>query len=215
MASIQSKGIENILFDLGGVLLNIDYTITERAFREMGLFKFNDIYSQSRQDGLFDDFEKGLIGRNEFVSQIQDYFRDEIPSESAIEQAWNAMLIDFPDTRLEMLKMLKADHDLFLVSNTNEIHYEAFKEIFNEAYPEDFSSFFNRDYYSHQLGMRKPDAEIFEHIIDENSLDPTKTLFIDDSKQHIKAAKKLKFNTLQLKKGQEVVVVLHELSILT
>ena len=211
---ISADDIENILFDLGGVLLDIDYSVTEKAFQYLGLENFNEVYSQHRQEGLFDDFEKGLIKKDDFILRVKDYFKNEIPSREAIEQAWNAMLIDFPVYRLEMLTMLRKHYNLYVVSNTNEIHFEAFNRIFKKNFNKDFTDFFKSVYYSHELGMRKPEPRIFQHIIAESMLDPEKTLYIDDSNQHIKAAKKLKFKTLPLKNGQEVVVLLHDLMIL-
>ncbi|MEQ9063349.1 MAG: HAD-IA family hydrolase [Vicingaceae bacterium] len=207
--------IENIILDLGGVLLNIDHRITQQAFIDMGIADFDDLYSQSRQNGIFDRYEKGLISTDDFISFIQELFPDEIPSDSAIVQAWNAMILDFPEDRLKMLEELSNNYKVLLLSNTNELHYREFVKIFEESFNKQISDVIDESYFSHELGMRKPEKDIFEHVLDENNLVPETTLFIDDTKQNIKAAKKLKLKTNYLESNVEIVELVQDLSILT
>lgn len=197
-------GIRHIIFDLGGVLLNLDYGKTEKAFVELGLENFGEIYTQLNQTPVFDDFETGKTDAATFISQLKKQAGIEIADE-AIIQAWNAMLLDFPLRRLQILQQLRHYHDLILLSNTNEIHELAFNDILmrTHGFP-NLGVFFDRVYLSHRLGMRKPNAEIFRYILDENGFEARHTLFIDDSPQHIEGAKQLGIQTIHLQKGMTI-----------
>lgn len=197
------KGIKHIIFDLGGVLLNIDYSLTEKAFIDLGIINFEEIYSQIKQTSLFDKWETGKISKEEFINEL----RKTAPvflSEEQICKAWNAMLLDFPLRRLQLLQQLRLYHDLILLSNTNEIHEAAFNKILKDTHGLNLATFFDRVYFSHRIGMRKPSIEIFEKVLDENGLTAAHTLFIDDSAQHIEAAKTLGIQTIFLEKGMTI-----------
>ena len=199
------KGIRHIIFDLGGVLLNIDYSATERAFEALDIPDFKQRYSQLRQNAFFDDWETGRIDREAFLSGIQGVSANNNLTEAQILEAWNAMLLDFPLRRLQLLQQLRGYYDLILLSNTNEVHEAAFNEILMRAHGiPSIAHFFDKVYYSHRVGMRKPDKEIFQHILDENSLKPEHTLFIDDSPQHIETAKSLGIQTIYLEPGMTI-----------
>src|SRR5690606_39186654 len=111
----------------GGVLLNIDYNLTEKAFREAGIENFATIYSQLQQTPVFDDFETGRIDEQTFIQAMQQA-AGHLVTQEQIVSAWNAMLLDFPLRRLQLLQQLRHHHDLFLLSNTNSIHETAFNE---------------------------------------------------------------------------------------
>lgn len=197
-------GIRHIIFDLGGVLLNLDYGKTEKAFVELGLENFGEIYTQLNQTPVFDDFETGKTDAATFISQLKKQAGIEKANE-AIIRAWNAMLLDFPLRRLQILQQLRNYHDLILLSNTNEIHELAFNDILMRAHGfPNLGVFFDRIYLSHRLGMRKPNAEIFRYILDENGFEAQHTLFIDDSPQHIEGAKQLGIQTIHLQKGMTI-----------
>lgn len=198
------QGIRHIIFDLGGVLLNIDYQRTENAFLEAGITNFHQLYSQLSQSAMFDNWEMGLIPRAEFFTAMQQAAATPITTDQ-ITHAWNAMLLDFPLRRLQVLQQLRIHYDLFLLSNTNEIHEEAFNSILmsSRGIP-NIGVFFDRVYLSHRVGMRKPMKEIFELVLTENSLRPEHTLFIDDSPQHIEGAKQLGIQTIFLEKGMTI-----------
>jgi putative hydrolase of the HAD superfamily len=126
-------------------------------------------------------------------------------TEEQIWKAWNAMLLDFPKRRLQILEQLRLHHDLFLLSNTNEEHEEAFNNILKNAYGiPNIGVFFDRVYLSHRVGLRKPMKEIFEMVLKENSLQLEHTLFIDDSPQHVAAARQLGIQTIHLEKGMTI-----------
>ncbi len=197
-------GVKHIIFDLGGVLLNLDYGATERAFVAAGVRNFGELYSQLAQSDLFDRWETGRMGREEFVAAMRAAAEVEI-SERQVLDAWNAMLLDFPLRRLQILQQLRNYYDLFLLSNTNEIH----EEVFNGTLQRDhgipsIGVFFDKVYMSHRVGLRKPMPEIFELVLQENGLKAEETLFIEDSPQHIAAAKALGIRTIYLERGMTI-----------
>lgn len=198
------EGIKHIIFDLGGVLLNIDYSATEKAFQDLGITDFANRYSQLQQNNFFDDWETGKIGQDDFVKGMQNASSTPL-SEVQILKAWNAMLLDFPLRRLQILQQLRLYYDLFLLSNTNEVHEAAFNEILMRSHGfQTIALFFDRTYFSHRVGLRKPGKEIFQQILNENELKPEHTLFIDDSPQHIETAKSLGIQTIYLEKGMTI-----------
>ncbi len=202
---ISEKQIKNIIFDLGGVILNIDYNLLVKSFSEIGLPHFEDFFSQKKQKIFFDEYEKGNISSSEFRKKLK---KQCIPntSDEAIDSAWNAMLLDLPKERLDFLMFVKSRYRTFLLSNTNEIHinciYNYLKKNFQKN---DFSSCFEKVYLSYEIGMRKPDAEIFEKVINENGLNKIETLFIDDSSQHIESARNFGIQTYLLDVKKESI----------
>jgi FMN phosphatase YigB (HAD superfamily) len=196
--------IKNILFDLGGVLLNINYLNTIEAFKELGVIEFGDVYSQFKQDKTSELFEMGLISNDDFRDHIRTY--SSVPlTNSQIDKAWNSMLLDFPPERFEMLSTLKKKFNLFLLSNTNAIHKDVFiKDINAQIYPLNFDDYFVKAYYSHEIKLKKPSIDVFKYVIKDQDLNPKETLYIDDSFQHIETAKSLSFNCIELKPGLNV-----------
>jgi len=198
------QNIRHIIFDLGGVLLNIDYQRTEAAFEDIGITTFKTHYSQLRQTAFFDDFETGRISEEDFIEGIRQIADIELTDEQIVH-AWNAMLLDFPLRRLQILQQLQIHFDTFLLSNTNSIHETRFHNILKSQ--TGFNSlgvFFDKVYYSHRIGLRKPDQAAFRLILEQHQLQPEYTLFIDDSPQHIAAAKELGIQTVWLQKGMSI-----------
>jgi glucose-1-phosphatase len=182
--------IKNIIFDLGGVLINLAPKLTLEKFRKLGLSNIEDYYTQFRQTGLFDNLDKGRISNDEFIERLSELF-PEPPAKEAVLDAWNTMILNFPEANAELLLKLKTRYNTFLLSNTNEIHLTYyFNELKNTYGVMDMSSFVHKEYYSCRINMRKPDQEIFEHVIRDNQLNPAETLFIDDTLQHVEGARK-------------------------
>ena len=195
------KKIDNIIFDLGNVILNIDYQSTIKAFEKIGIKNAKNLYSKSSQTKIFDQLETGEITKEEFLLEM----RKIIPqaSKSEIINAWNAIIKDLPKSRIDILKNLKDKFSIFLLSNTNSIHIDyIFKKIGGGEYDE-FYNLFDKVYYSHEVKLRKPDPNIFKLVINENNLKIKNTLFIDDSIQHINSAKKLGLQTYHLNNSME------------
>jgi putative hydrolase of the HAD superfamily len=198
----------NIIFDLGGVLINIDYLKTKLEFEKLGVCNLDTLFTQFQQDHIFDRFEKGEISPKSFYQSLVNKTRIEI-SKPDFNHAWNAMLLDFPEMRMSLLEDLKKSHKLFLLSNTNALHISAFKKsIKQEGLFDRFIGVFEKHYYSSEIGMRKPDTEIFDLVVDENKLDKSKTLFIDDSPQHVEGAKKAGLHAVYLEPGKTVIDIL-------
>lgn len=192
------KGIKHIIFDLGGVILNIDYQRPQVAFKNLGIADVEQLYSKKNQTILFDQLETGKINEKEFVTEIQQLANVPLQYHDIIE-AWNSILLDFPLRRLQLLQQLQLHYNTFLLSNTNEIHEMAFNRILQETcgYP-NLGVFFDKVYLSHRVGLRKPDKAIFELVLQENGLKAEETLFIDDSPQHIASASTLGIQTIHM-----------------
>ncbi len=192
------NNIRNIIFDLGGVLLNINYQRTINAFKELGIINFDDLFSQAKQSNLFNDFETGIIAPSEFRDQLREISGMRLIDQQ-IDHAWNAMLLDMPPTRVKLLEKVSKNYRTFLLSNTNAIHYPVYNAYMEDEFGcPDLTNLFEKEYLSYRTGMRKPDVEIFDLVINENLLNPDETLFIDDSPQHVHGARKAGLHALWL-----------------
>ena len=180
--------IKNIIFDLGGVLLNISYAKTSDAFKKLGVGNFDEVYSQARQTTLFDDYETGKISSEQFIQRVKKMLGLSC-SEEAIISAWNAMLLDFPNERMELLTQLRNKYNIALLSNTNEIHKEAFDKILYQQHQlNSLDEIFSKTFYSHEIKLRKPNKDCFEFVLTACNFNKNETVFFDDSEQHIKGA---------------------------
>ena len=196
--------IENIIFDLGGVILDIDYNLTRTAFEKLGVAHFDEMYSQATADQLFQKLETGEISEENFYKELNTCTGLHL-SPPEIKKAWNAMLLSFREKSLQFLEEIRSKYQLFLLSNTNYIHIAAFEKIFNERKREKtFEEYFNKAFYSCEIGFRKPDAVCYECILDKIKIEPPKTLFIDDSVKNIEGAKKAGMQTILLFPGTNI-----------
>lgn len=190
--------IENIIFDLGGVILDVDYNLTRAAFEKLGISNFDEMYSQANADELFQKLETGQIDEANFYEELKDCTGLNLSTEE-IKRAWNAMLLSFREESLEFLEKIRSKYNVYLLSNTNLIHWNSFNETFHsKKRTKKFEEYFDKAFYSFQMGLRKPDEEIFHKVIKKLQIDPQKTLFIDDSVQNIETAKKAGLQTLLL-----------------
>lgn len=197
------QNIKNIIFDLGGVILNIDFKKTYEAFHLIGLKDFGQYINQFHISDLFLKYEIGQIDDLEFIDNVAK-LSDAPMSKDKIVQAWNALLLDFPKERIELLKKIKSKYRTFLLSNTNSLHLQEYNErLHNEqgVYLEDL---FEKTYYSHVIKMRKPHAEIFELVLNENNLKPSETLFIDDTYSNFEEAQRLGIQIHHLEPGTTI-----------
>lgn len=204
------KGIKNIIFDLGGVIVNIDYHLTINAFKNLGLNDPEKVYTQFQQLPVMDKYDIGQISSEEFVAELRKILTPGTSDEQIIN-AWNAMLLEFPQERAELLLKLKSKYRTFLLSNTNDIHITYFfKRIKKDYGYDEMKAFFEKDYYSHRIGMRKPNKEIFDFVVNENGLIPSETLFIDDSPQHVEGARKAGLRAYHLVAPEGILEVFGE-----
>lgn len=192
--SAGSNGLgrwDAILFDLGGVLLNLDCSATLAAFRRLAGREVPDLFSQGRQAGLFDRFERGELT----VAAFRDELRRLLGAhcdDHELDAAWNALLLDVPAPNVELVIRLRKTHRVYLLSNTNELHITDFVARFEREHGATYgawSDLFHRDFYSHRLGLRKPDPAIFAHVLAREGLHPTRTLFVDDSWPNVLGAR--------------------------
>ncbi|MFT3748529.1 MAG: HAD family phosphatase [Agriterribacter sp.] len=183
------QNIDNIIFDLGGVILTLDMPAAEQKFTALGVKNYNDLFRSGNVSSFFKEYEVGAIDNITFLNSLRDLAGLPL-SDDKLTDAWNAMLGVFPKERIDLLHSLKSKYRLFLFSNTNAIHLEKFREIyagsFNNA---SFDDHFEKAYYSQVLGMRKPDVESYKYIINEQGLNASRTLFIDDSAMNIEGAR--------------------------
>lgn len=189
---------ENVIFDLGGVIINLDEQLTVNAFAERSDLTAEEIKGKILQFETYKDFEKGKISESDLRDAIRHEFKVK-GSDDEVDRCFNAMLLDIPVQKLDLLTSLKSTHRIFLLSNTNSIHFKRFNEIIKETADVDrIDGYFHRAYYSHLMGMRKPDVEIFEAVLSDNDLDPSRTLFIDDNRANLDGATKVGIQTHHL-----------------
>ena len=193
--------IDTIIFDFGDIFINLDKQATIDGLERLGLSSWNEDLDQ-----LNISFEKGQISRDAFLLGIQK----QIPNATIDEilMAWNAVLLDFPLYRLEFLQLLSKKFRLFLLSNTDAIHIDHFEQREGASFYGDFYQCFEKVYFSYEMGMRKPDAEIYTTLINRHELSPKRTLFVDDKKDNTDAAKALGLHVWNLQVGKEDVIVL-------
>ncbi|HOF45435.1 MAG TPA: HAD family phosphatase [Bacteroidales bacterium] len=183
--------IKNIIFDLGGVIYDIDYYRIVETFAQFGLADFDKKYTQEKQTEMIDKFEEGKIPVVEFRNYIRSLSSVEL-TDNQIDTAWNAILIDIPAHRVKLLEEVKKNYSIFLFSNTNELNYNQFVPAMKKKFGFDiFTTLFEKSFFSHHIGLRKPNKESFEYIIKNQNLDPTETLFIDDTIRHVEGAKQV------------------------
>lgn len=199
------QGIKNIIFDLGGVILNINYQLTNEAFTKLGVKNFNELYSQFHGSSLFNGLETGQVSTAEFLAEMHKHVPEAVTDEQ-LTAAWNAMLLDFPVQRLQLLQQLRQHYSLFLLSNTNAIHLEAFNKLLQESRGiPSLSSFFDRAYYSHEMGQRKPDKAAYQMVLDENGLNAAETVFIDDLLPNVEGARAVGLQTVHLESPKTIL----------
>ena len=181
------EGIKTIIFDLGGVIYDVDYYKTINAFKTLGINHFEEVYAKVGQSDLFNDLEEGKISSEVFVEHIKILSGKDL-TRSQVVNAWNGMLLGFMPDALDCLKRLRSTYSLFLLSNTNEIHIQEIENRVGKTFFLDFCSLFEKVYLSHKLGLRKPHPEVFNYILKEQGIKPNETLFVDDSIQHVEGA---------------------------
>lgn len=183
--------LKNIIFDFGGVLIDLDVAKTFVALSETLEMEVDAALFQKHQQ-LFDDFEKGDVSSETFLWRFQ-YISKKVPPAHEVIKAWNAMLVGWNLDKLKFLEDISKKYNIYLLSNTNEIHLQwIYRDLKNNHQISDFDSrFFKKTYYSHLIRMRKPDVNIFEYILKDAKLLPHETVFIDDMQVNIDAAGKI------------------------
>ncbi|NCC18797.1 MAG: HAD family phosphatase [Bacteroidia bacterium] len=196
--------IKNLLLDLGGVVLNVDYHKMVDVFKEYGIMNFDKHFTQAKQVEIIDKFEEGKCTIEEFRNGIRDLVNVNLTDEQ-IDNAWFSMILDLPKERIELIGLLKLKYNVYLFSNTNELHIELLKKRYEEEFGFDiFQMLFTKAYFSNEIKMRKPHPESFQWLLNDAEIKAEETLFIEDSPQHIEGAKKVGLNTYWLTGGETI-----------
>ncbi len=195
--------VKNIIFDFGGVVIDIDEQLTINEFAKLGVEDISKANSPEFIE-IVKKFEKGIITPEIFRNKLRDYL-DLSATDQEIDDAWNALLFDIPQERLEVIEKVKKNYNIFLLSNSNEIHYDLYLRDLQLRFGyNEFAELFHQAYFSFDLHLSKPNSEIYEFVMYQEGLNPEETLFIDDKPENIEAAKKLGFQTYQLIKPERI-----------
>jgi len=200
----MAKTPKNIIFDLGGVLLKIDAQQTIQSFRDLGMPDLIKPGGWGYNHQVFLDMEAGKLTEVEFRNGIRDLLPQHANDE-AIDNAWCAMILEYFPERIELVRKLAKDHQVYLFSNTNSIHVRHFQQLFQKTFAHSLSDLFVKDYYSNEMGIRKPAIESFEYVLNDAGLNPKETLFIDDSNENVESAKKTGLSTIWLKPDSDLL----------
>jgi FMN phosphatase YigB (HAD superfamily) len=196
--------IKNLIFDFGGVIIDIDARCVGRSFKELGVKNLEQINELAITRKLYLNFEIGIITPTEFREGLRQVsglnFTDE-----QIDGAWNSMIIDLPKHRFELLKQLKNNYNVYLLSNTNEIHYQYFNQYAIENLGvNSLDDFFTQCFLSHRMKMRKPDHEIYIKMLEIGKMKASESLYIDDLPENVQAASELGIHGITHRPYEEI-----------
>lgn len=207
---VPGENLRNLILDFGGVIYQINHLKQIETFATLGVKDFGELYSQAVQSPLFADFECGKITPEKMMETISRLLDVKDAGREKIIDAWNSILVGFDDDAVKLIGKLKTRYRLFLLSNTNQVHYNVFIGEFSEKYSADFNMQFEKTYWSFKIGLRKPDEQIYRLVMRDNQLDPENTLFIDDSQQNVTGAEKSGMPAVLLSKGQRLADIFDE-----
>jgi putative hydrolase of the HAD superfamily len=193
----QASHIKNILFDLGGVILDIDVQATLKKFYELGFPAQLMQYPHSMTTDLFFKYETGKLSADEFRDEIRKVSGVNM-SDKDFDEAWTAMLLRIPRERCDLLIALSKRYDLYMLSNTSDLHTPVFEKMFRETAGMDMFDLFTKIYYSHKIGFHKPDREAWDYVVKDAGIKPAETLFLDDNIHNIKASQELGFQAIHI-----------------
>lgn len=193
----MNPSVKNLVFDLGGVILDLAVDQTIQAFANLAGISIDKATSIFHTSPEFNLYEKGGMTDQAFRDFLKSAY---LPgaSDAQVDNAWNQMLRGIPEQKLELLETLKKDFNVLLLSNTNEIHLSYINSKLLPKEAKSLDQYFHKAYYSHRMLKRKPDAEIFEQVLDENKLRPEQTLFLDDNLMNIKGAESVGIKTVHV-----------------
>jgi putative hydrolase of the HAD superfamily len=205
------KNISAIVFDFGGVILDVDLSKTVRAFERLGVKNLSAAETQVGSGTFFEDNERGDFSRAEFWQKLRERAPElSSRSDAELHAAWDELLGDFIPERIELLRKLRTNYRTFLLSNTNSAHRETILRRFSEQIGGDMNALFEQAFYSDLLRLVKPDHEIFEKAEMLAGLVPTETLFIDDNAKNVAAARECGWHAYHLVPGKESILDLFE-----
>ena len=196
--------IKNIIFDFGGVILDIDPIQTVEAMYNLGFKDVERFKEPAFQIEIMEKFERGILSPEAFRNKVREFMGIKVCNHD-LDDAWNALLLDIPEKRIQVLEEVKKHYNIYLLSNSNEIHYDMYLRDLQLRFGYlDFDKLFHKAYFSFDLHLRKPNPEIFEFVMNQHNMQPEQTLFIDDTLEHIEVAKSLGLCTYHLAKPEKV-----------
>jgi glucose-1-phosphatase len=204
MIEIRKSEIRNIIFDLGGVLLNINPLLSLIELEKMSCIGKEELISRFASEHIFEKFDTGSLTPAQFRSELCRIINKNV-SDTEIDRAWNILLQDFPSSRVELVQQLRKNYRVFLLSNTNSIHFEHYTAEFYEKNGFSMEELFDRLFLSHEIGIHKPDAGIYTYVLENAQIEAAETVFIDDSLANIKAAEELGISGIHIHNGVDVV----------
>ena len=196
--------IKNIIFDFGGVILDIDPQLTINEFINLGLKDPEKLLTSGFMEDIAAKFERGILTPEVFRAKLRNFLQVDA-TDQQLDEAWNALLFDIPSERIAVIEQVKKHYLTLLLSNSNEIHYDLFVRDLQLRFGyREFDELFHKAYFSFDLHLSKPNPEVYEFVINQHDLDPGKTLFIDDREDNIEVAQQLGFKTYLLQKPERV-----------
>mgnify|MGYP000644119729 CR=1 FL=1 len=202
--------IKNILFDLGGVILDIDVNATKEKFYNLGFPASLLKYPENMETDLFYKYETGKLSTKEFRNEVRQLTGLEFTDEE-FDEAWNAMIVGIPEKRIKLLIKLAQSYELFMLSNTSPLHVPIYEKMFEKTAGISMSIVFNRRFYSYKIGCHKPDAKAFRHVIKETGIVPGETIFLDDNIHNIKTAQLLGFRAIHIHERTDMTNIGYDL----
>ncbi len=196
--------IRNIIFDFGGVVLDIDPELTKQELLNLGVKNVELFNTPEFRDGVIGKFERGILTPEGFRQKVRETLGTDI-SDQKIDDAWNALLFDIPKERIAVIEAVRNHYKTFLLSNSNEIHYDVYVRDLQLRFGyREFDLLFDKAYFSFDLHLSKPNPEIFEFVLNQHRLVPQETLFIDDTLEHLVTARTLGLQTYHLQKPERL-----------
>ncbi len=196
--------IENIIFDFGGVIIDIDPQLTVKEFAKLGVKDFGKLDNREFIEGIIKKFEKGIYTPEVFRKKMRSFLKFDA-TDQQLDDAWNALLYDIPRERIEVIEEVKKYYPIYLMSNSNEIHYDLYVRDLQLRFGyREFDKLFNKAYFSFDLHLIKPETDIYEFVIYQHNLNPKTTLFIDDKDENIDTAINVGLKTYCLKPPQRI-----------
>jgi len=194
--------VKNVIFDFGGVLYNLDFGKTRSAFEALGFSDFDNMFSQFQANALFQHLETGSVSKELFYEQIKTIALRPVTNDQ-IRDAWNAMLLGYRQKSLDYLNTISPDFNLYLLSNTNQIHHDYFSSQFiPQSHQQSLDDYFSKAWYSHIIGLRKPNEDAFSFVLNDAGINASDTLFVDDTHSNLPPAAALGIKTYLLKPGE-------------
>ena len=185
------KSIKNIIFDLGNVIINIDFDLTFKAFQKLTDKPLELVYQKFSELQLWERYETGEISNSEFLAIVRNTLELKC-SDNKIINAWNALLLDIPQQRIKLLEELAVQYKLYFLSNTSDYHIEDVNRILSECSKyKDLKELVCHAYYSHEMQLRKPDPAIYNKVLELEGLNANETIFLDDNKDNVISAEKV------------------------